>query len=239
MPVDTRHKRYVPTGRRCAALLLRVLRSEWRRILPVLRRGLIPNFIGFDRRIQSVLGELLTSYYLRGHRDETNRNKRRKKPKTVQKDWTRADDELFGSPVGSGGTFGGVVQAVKRAVSRIVEKITNWIKSKLTRRTGGELDRDEIRDLRRGFEQPAAESLASQEAVSLHHEGQSDAAVESGKLFHVWRANESACKLCQSLDGVKTMIGSSFGTTRNGGAIFNPPAHPRCQCTTETVAEEK
>jgi len=239
MPIDPAHGKFVPTGRRMAAILARVLRGEWRRARPLIRAGRMPNFLGFLERLTIALKPLLASYYLRGHGDERLRYrapKRRRKmlagliEKRLEAPIATADDPGFApQPTGIRGFFGGVANAVNRAVRRIWSKVTGYVSRIMN--TKPQAEREEV--LERAFGKRAAENLAREESSKVHHEGQMDAATEAGRTTMTWLANETACDFCKKLaaTGKNVPIGQAFGFTAKGGAIFSPPAHPNCMCS--------
>ena len=258
MPIDPGHGRFVPTGRRMAAIIARVLRGEWRRARPFIRAGRMPPFRGFLERLTIALRPLLIGYYIRGHADEAKRVKQ--PPKLLQKDIALPQPVEVGPKLSNVVALAGIAYAVDRALRRIWTRVTTRVTQILFKpfavgvplspvgtpanyygvpvgsgsRGGRAIDSDREEAVGRIFDKPYAADIAEEEATRLHHEGQIDAAKEAGRQTHRWRTSFGACQFCLKLEAVGPVaIGQLFGTRSDGVAIYTPPAHPHCRCSIE------
>jgi len=253
MPIDPGHSRFVPTGRRMAAIIARVLRGEWRRARPFIRAGKVPPFRGFLERLTIALRPMLIGYYLRGHGDEAKRNSTgRRDPSFIQKDIALPQPVDVSSKIPGVLALAGIAYAVDRALRRIWTRVTTRVTQILFKplavgvplspvgtpasyygvpvgnrgtssRGGPTIPAEREEAVGRIFEKPYANIISEEEAARIHHEGQIDAAKEAGRQTHRWLTSFGACQFCLKLEAKGPVAIGMPFGTRSDGVAIYSP----------------
>ena len=259
MPVDSRHGRRIPSGRRFARALSVVFRQAWDELRPLIEAGYTPGVGDLQsvilRLATPALGVELVAGYVGTMRRAYARTGLRKRG--IDRIRTKAvgDPPRPSFPTGLPGLefdwrlFRPEVRIeAERLALRLAGEVAHATRDIIRQELAAGLEAGEPtaataeRIRLSGFSPRRANVIAQTEASRAMHAGQGVAARELGVREWTWLASSDACEVCLSIDGKTVKIGEPFYVWPTGNpayrVVYHAPAHPSCFCDNTEVAPD-
>lgn len=256
MPVDLRHGRRIPSGRRFARALSSVFRQAWAELRPLIEAGYAPTAtdlrdVIYRLALPALAVELVAGYVGTMRRAYAKTGIRRRGIDRIRA-------KAVGSPTPSRPPMPTGVSGLSfdwslfrpevrvaaenlalRLAGEVAHATRDIIRQQLAEGLQAGRPANEIADRieEMGFGPRRAGTIAQTESSRAMHAGQGVAARELGVTDWTWLASSDACDVCLSIDGKTVKIGEPFYVWPTGNPAYrivtHPPAHPRC-CLAET-----
>ncbi len=265
MPVDPRHLRRIPSGRRLARVLASVFAAMRGDAIAAVMLRREPDLGKYRPAIIRAALPILLHEYALGHEAARRDHRRRTIAEQVERqkaasgftDKSRsmrsARTKAVGVPVALPGVQfdllrEGVPAAVQRLVLALAGTVTDTLRQDIRDAVSSGLQAGEAltsvaNRVGEFFTPQRAYTIAATEASRSMHSAEAEAAQEAGAAGLEWMASSDACEeVCLPLDGKRVKFGEPFMVHATGRpeyrTVYHAPAHPRCACSVSPFWED-
>lgn len=246
MPIDPTHGRRYPSGKRLAAVLVRLFRAMGREVVNAFVADRPPELGRYTQVIAQQIQPILAHEWALGA--EQIRRELRRYQADIQRGKSFTRKAPASLPPGLNVAWDAFRPEVSAAVQANALHLAGQITADTLRRV-----RDIIRDglesgdpvkvmtdnLRALFSPERAMSIGMTESSRAMHAGEAAAIVSSGITDEwEWLASSDACEKCLALNGKRVKVGQPFVIDDRGGpyaVVTSAPRHPHCMCTCKPV----